>query len=304
MPLFRHEETQAADAARTKLHTNLAGSLMLTPDPLYPTTDLHLARRLEGTEAAANIAFVESRARLSPGVGATHTRVAGVHAMYDGAESPLTQTFGLGALGMPSAEEFDEIEYFFARLAAPVHHEVSPVVPPEVVGVLVDRGYHPIEMSTVLVRPTAAPVVGSPGATVRLIGADEGPLWCETAAAGWGSESAELAVFIEEFGRILTQATNVYCFLAELEGKPVATGALSISGSTALLAGASTVPGARRQGAQLALLAARLEYASSHGVDLAMMVAQPGSGSQRNAERQGFRTAYTRTKWRFGASKA
>lgn len=30
---------------------------------------------------------------------------------------------------------------------------------------------------------------------------------------------------------------------------------------------------------------------------LAMMVAQPGSASQRNAERQGFRTAYTRTKW-------
>ena len=29
-----------------------------------------------------------------------------------------------------------------------------------------------------------------------------------------------------------------------------------------------------------------------------MIVAQPGSGSQRNAERNGFRIAYTRTKWR------
>jgi hypothetical protein len=28
-----------------------------------------------------------------------------------------------------------------------------------------------------------------------------------------------------------------------------------------------------------------------------MMVALPGSASQRNAERQGFRIAYTRTKW-------
>jgi hypothetical protein len=27
------------------------------------------------------------------------------------------------------------------------------------------------------------------------------------------------------------------------------------------------------------------------------MVAQPGSASQRNAERHGFRIAYTRTKW-------
>jgi hypothetical protein len=29
-----------------------------------------------------------------------------------------------------------------------------------------------------------------------------------------------------------------------------------------------------------------------------MMCAQPGSASQRNAERQGFRIAYTRIKWR------
>jgi len=28
-----------------------------------------------------------------------------------------------------------------------------------------------------------------------------------------------------------------------------------------------------------------------------MMVAAPGSASQRNAERNGFRVAYTRTKW-------
>jgi len=34
-----------------------------------------------------------------------------------------------------------------------------------------------------------------------------------------------------------------------------------------------------------------------------MMCAAPGSASQRNAERQGFRIAYTRTKWqRTGAA--
>jgi predicted acetyltransferase len=66
----------------------------------------------------------------------------------------------------------------------------------------------------------------------------------------------------------------------------------------ALLAGASTVPSARRQGAQSALLHARLRHASTQGCDIAMMGAAPGSDSQRNAERQGFRVAYTRIKWR------
>ena len=65
----------------------------------------------------------------------------------------------------------------------------------------------------------------------------------------------------------------------------------------ALLAGASTIPSARNRGAQRALLEARLRHAASQGCDLAMMGASPGSTSQKNAERQGFRIAYTRIKW-------
>jgi hypothetical protein len=57
----------------------------------------------------------------------------------------------------------------------------------------------------------------------------------------------------------------------------------------------------RRRGLQTALLNARMKYAFENSCDLAMMVALPGSDSQRNAERQGFRIAYTRTKWRLGA---
>jgi hypothetical protein len=41
-----------------------------------------------------------------------------------------------------------------------------------------------------------------------------------------------------------------------------------------------------------------LRYAAAHGCDIAMMGASPGSDSQRNAEREGFRIAYTRLKWK------
>ena len=53
-----------------------------------------------------------------------------------------------------------------------------------------------------------------------------------------------------------------------------------------------------RGGLQSALLRERMRYAAERGCDLAMMVAEAGSESQRNAERQGFRIAYTRLKWR------
>ena len=59
------------------------------------------------------------------------------------------------------------------------------------------------------------------------------------------------------------------------------------------LAGASTIPEGRRRGAQLALLDERLRFAAANGCDIALMGAAPGSGSQRNAERHGFRIAYT-----------
>ena len=72
---------------------------------------------------------------------------------------------------------------------------------------------------------------------------------------------------------------------------------LSMHEGVAMLAGASTIPAFRGRGAQNALLRTRLNMAADHGCDLAAMGALPGSASQRNAERQGFLIAYTRTKW-------
>jgi len=87
-------------------------------------------------------------------------------------------------------------------------------------------------------------------------------------------------------------------FLAELDGEPGAAGALCIHDGVALFGGAATIPEMRRRGLRAALLQARMRYAFDHGCDLAMMVAEAGSASQRNAERKGFRIAYTRMKWR------
>ncbi|MDP9169546.1 MAG: hypothetical protein M3N54_02910, partial [Acidobacteriota bacterium] len=64
----------------------------------------------------------------------------------------------------------------------------------------------------------------------------------------------------------------------------------------ALFSGSATIPEMRRRGLQSALLAERMRYAFDHGRDMAMMVAEAGSNSQRNAERKGFKTAYARHK--------
>lgn len=265
----------------------------------YPFADLELARRLERTEGRGNVEFVEARARAFPDRDTTWTEVAGAYAMFDGIGSPLTQTFGLGVFQPVTPTDMDTLEEFFRSKDADVFHEVSPLADPTVFALLAERGYQPVEFSNVMYRPITPDLrleaAINEQINVRLTGKHEADLWADTASEGW-SEFTEVADFLKELGQVSAQSDSL-SFIAELEGKPIATGSLIIAGDVALLAGASTVPTARRQGAQLALLEGRLRYAARHGCTIGMMVAQPGSGSQRNAERHGFRIAYTRTKW-------
>jgi acetyltransferase (GNAT) family protein len=264
-------------------------------------TDLVLARRLERAEAQSNVDFVEARARVFPDSRATWVDIAGAYAMFDGVSSPLTQTFGLGLFDAVTAAELERLEQFFAERAAPVCHEVSPLADPSLLPLLNSRQYQPIELTSVMCREINRDVTVSGPSNARLrvrpIEHDEHDLWAETAARGW-SESPELSDFMLTLSQISAQRKHTVSFIAELSGRPIATGAMSLCDRVALLAGASTIPEGRKQGAQVGLLDARLRYAAEQGCDLAMMCAAPGSSSQRNAERQGFRIAYTRIKWK------
>ena len=271
----------------------------------YPFADLELARRLERTEARSNAAFVEARAKAFPSLGAEWIEVAGTFAMFDGPGSPSTQTFGLGMFEPLSAADFDRLEQFFIERGADVFHEVCPLADPSTFALLSERGYQPIEFSNVLYRPISADLrldaTRNEQIRVRRIRDDEVDLWAQTMFEGW-SEFTEVADFLRDLGHVTARSKSLP-FLAELDGKQIAAGTLSINEDVALLAGASTIPSARRQGAQNALLEERLRYGATQGCNVGTMVTLPGSGSQRNAERHGFRIAYTRTKWRLGVNR-
>jgi hypothetical protein len=267
----------------------------------YPLVDSTLSRRLERAEGRTNARFVEARAKLFPDSGARWIEVAGAYAMYDGTTSPLTQTFGLGLFAPVTSADLETLEDFFRQRGAPVFHEVSPIADAALLPMLNDRGYHPLEFTSVMFRPISRAVrltaTSNHRMQVRLARADEQDLFAQTAIKGWMA-SGDLADFMLTIGRISAHAEGAFSFLVELDGRVIATGGLNIVDGVALMAGASTVPEGRKQGAQLALLESRLRFAAEQGCDIAMMGAQPGSGSQRNAERHGFRIAYTRIKWR------
>ena len=263
-------------------------------------SDRELSQRLERTEARANADFVETRARLDPEFGAAWIEVGGAYAMYDGRESPLTQTFGLGIFEDITPEHLDEIEAFYRERNAPIFHEISPMIDASHMELLASRGYRPIELTSVMYRDLTVGVAKrerNADLQTRVINSDEVELWARTSADAWRTEHEALGEFMFNFGAISAQCAGSYPYIAELAGTPIATGMLFVYDRVAMLAGASTLPDGRNKGAQTALLEDRLQFAETQGCELAIMGASPGSTSQKNAQKNGFRIAYTRTKW-------
>lgn len=71
-------------------------------------------------------------------------------------------------------------------------------------------------------------------------------------------------------------------------------GTLFVADRTAAICGTATPAEFRRRGVQSAVVHALLEAATAAGCTLACATTLPGSTSQRNFERQGFKPAYTR----------
>ncbi len=192
--------------------------------------DLDLSRRLERAEGCSCLEFAEARGRLHPESGATWMECAGAYAVFDGVNSPVTQSFGLGLFEPLSPAALDRMEAFFLDRGAVVVHEVSPLAGIATLDLLCTRGYRPIELSSVLQRPVERPAAKTPpdGITVRVAGVEEAALWVQINARGWGHEHPELADFLGEFGSVGFAREHTVNFFAELDGQPGAAGALSL----------------------------------------------------------------------------
>jgi hypothetical protein len=206
-------------------------------------SDLALSRRLERAEGRACVEFAEVQRRLYPDSGAEWIECAGAYAAFNGVDSPVTQSFGLGIFEELTSASLDVIERFFLDRAAPMLHEVSPFAGVAALDLLCSCNYRPIEISNVLYRSVEQPAADhqSP-VSVRVIELEEAPLWTDISTRGWAHELPELLETLLQLGAIFAAHQQSPCFLAEVDGKPGAAGVLSIHDKVALFGGASTVP--------------------------------------------------------------
>jgi len=264
----------------------------------YPLLSLELAREIELAEAEAAVACAERLvAAHGNGAGAIAS-VAGGYAVYCGANSPVTQAVGLGLNGAVSKEEFDRLEEFYFSRKEMVRVETCPMVDGSLIEQYRERGYHVSEFSNVMVRPVEKSAAGAlpDGMEIRKVGDGEIDLWTLTVAQGF-AEHFPVTQEILSVMRLFADGKNTECYFARVDGKIAGGATLALRGRIAGLFGASTLPAFRNRGVQTALLHARMQRAAEQGCELAMSLALPGSASQRNITRRGFRTLYTRVKF-------
>ncbi len=229
--------------------------------------------------------------------GAPVLHIAGAHAVFMGDGSPLTQVLGLGLGGPVTAEDLDQVEEFFRSRGATVNLHACPLADPSLFELLGDRCYRTVEFNNVLVRVLNAeftPAPLPPGVEVRIAEESDMILWADVLARSFFEHGAITAEEME-VGMKLFKKTDSPCYLAFLDGRPAAGAAMSFHDDLAILCGDGTPPEFRGRGVQTALIHARLSAAGSKGCLMATAATVPGSVSQRNYERAGFRVAYTKS---------
>jgi len=256
--------------------------------------DHALARRLEAAKIEGNVAYRLSQERLRPG-STDCLPVAGGHAVFAGAGSPISRVTGLGMTQAVSAADLDQIESFYRSHQTPILIDLCPLADASLTRELGRKGYGVRGFRNVLYRPLQyGEVMPGPASGLRVTRAapTEHERWVGTVESGFANSDSVIAPD-ESLGRSMFHADGVICFLAWAGADAGAGGALAFRSGVGLLSSTSTRPSFRGRGLQTALVWARLRVALAGGCDLAAVETTPGSASQRNIERAGFRIAYT-----------
>jgi len=259
--------------------------------------DQALARRLESCEEMPQVHYARVFKQTRPQIGAAEEEICGGHMVFAGLGSPIGRATGAGLDRPFSKDDLDRIEHFYRDHMAPSQVDLTPLHPPEVFEMFKERGYAIAELNNVLYRKLNADDEFPPppaGWEIRRSHPEEADITGSIVETAFFPDGAP-----EAFSGLIAplyQMEGARAFLATVDGKPVAcgTGLVIPEHRVFALCGAGTLEAYRGRGLQTALLRARMTAATEAGCEYAVVVTQGGTISQRNAQRLGFRVAYSK----------
>ena len=259
--------------------------------------DKAFARRLESVEEMPQVMYARTFQKTRPEIGAAEEEICGGHMIFAGLGSPIGRATGVGLDRPFTAQDLDRVEQFYRGHKAPSQVDLCSMHEPAVFELFKERGYAIAELNNVLYRKldAAEQFPSAPaGCEIRR------SLPEEAERAGAIVESAFFPDGAPEAYRGLVapfyQMERALAFVASIDGQLVAcgTGLVIPEHRVFALCGAGTLAEFRGRGLQTSLLRARMAAAVGAGCEYAVVVTQGGTISQRNAERLGFRVAYSK----------
>ena len=258
-------------------------------------------------DLAARIDRAEGRLCASIAREFQHARVIeldGGVAVFAERDSPSNKLIGAGFSGPVDDTILSGVEAHFAAEHARLQAEISTLADPALHRQLVARGYVPSGFENVLGHPLHDSVV-APSAddvAVEQLAAADLPTLADVMVEGFsnpdiGGVGGDALPPADEMRRLFTLTMRTPGFrgyIARIAGVIVGGAALRLDEGVAQFSGAATLPAFRRRGVQTALLRARLADAARAGCNIGVVVTQPASKSQQNAQREGFSLLYAR----------
>jgi len=259
--------------------------------------DKAFARRLESCEEMPQVFYARVFQKTRPEIGAAEEEICGGHMIFAGLGSPIGRAAGAGLDRPFTAEDLDRVEKFYRERNAPSQVDLTPMHGPEVFELFKERGYGIAELNNVLYRKLdskeafPAPPIDC---EIRRSYREEAEVTGTIVESAFFPDGAP-----EAFRGLITplyQMEHALAFVATVDGKSVACGAGLVIPEYRIFAlcGAGTLTDFRGRGLQTALLRARMAAAVQAGCEYAVVVTQGGTTSQHNAERLGFRVAYSK----------
>lgn len=272
--------------------------------PRTPFADEMLARTI-AQDAMDGFEWVAAAKRL-PGMDPAAIEVAGGVALVLAPGSPLNGVTGLGFEEPFTPDDLARIEKLFAAHDEPVRIAVCPLGDLSAPLVLGEAGYAPVEFENVLYlnldevgpddgAPASVPEhlrPPDPRVSTHVAAPDELAQWAAVVARGFAIGGVPTPVE-HTTADLLAGREDLTHVIGVFDDDPAGTGMLAMRKRVAYFNADSTLPQFRGRGIQSALLRSRIWIAKAADCDVAIIEATPGSKSQRNMERQGFRVAWT-----------
>lgn len=257
--------------------------------------DGKLVHRVEDAIVAERSAFADGMAARLPESRAGWLPVAGGRAIFTGTDFFTNRALAMGLRGPVSRDDIERVEAFYTERGAPSEIEIAALVDRSLIRLLGQRGYRLTRFRNVYAQDLASQNVTSPepytqSTTIEThaVNASTAAAWATTLLDGFEYTATADRERIDTWNQMLLSLPGLTALIATIDGTPVGSASVLVVGSIALLGGAATIPARRRRGVQRALIEARLAVATQAGCELAVVTADPGSSSGRNAERTGF----------------